>query len=152
MALEVQVAPEELKLLLEAGYLATERREFGKAKEIFEGVQALGRGADVAEVGLGNLFLVQGNAKEAEKVLRQAIKSNPQNGYAHAELGELLLTQGKPDEARQMTDKAKVLDRGAAAALAGAVGEALDQKMAYRYKAPAPEKGKGGGKAEGKKK
>ena len=61
MALDVQVTSEELRLLLESGYLSTERREYVKAKEIFEGVQALGRGADVAEVGLANLYLMQGN-------------------------------------------------------------------------------------------
>src|SRR5437879_5158138 len=109
MALDVQISTDELRLLLEAGYLATERREFAKAKEIFEGIQALGRGADVAETGLANLYLVQGNQKEAEKLLKQAVKSNPKNAYATALLGELLHTLGKKDEALATLKQAKSL-------------------------------------------
>ncbi len=145
MALDVQIAPEELRLLLESGYLATERREYGKAKEIFEGVAAIGRGVDVAEVGLANLYLMQQNSKDAEKLLRQAIKSNAQNAYAHALLGELLHTLGKKDEALEMLGKAKSLDRGAVASMASAVEEAVKSGVDYKYQVP----GKGDkGKAE----
>ncbi|HVY62652.1 MAG TPA: tetratricopeptide repeat protein [Planctomycetota bacterium] len=134
MALDVQIGTEELRLLLEAGYLATERREFGKAKEIFEGVQAIGRGVDVAETGLANLHLVQGNQKDAEKLLRQALKTNPKNAYATALLGELLHTLGKKDEALAALNQAKQLDPGASAAMASAVEAAVNENVAYDYK------------------
>ena len=143
MPLDVQITVEETRLLLEAGYLATERQEYVKAKEIFEGVQALGRGADVAEVGLANLHLVQQQSKDAEKLLRQAIKTNPQNAYAHALLGELLHTLGKKEEALEVLGKAKALDQGATAGMAAAVEEAVKADVAYKYKATTPEKGKG---------
>jgi tetratricopeptide (TPR) repeat protein len=134
MALDVQISTDELRLLLEAGYLATERREFSKAKEIFEGIQALGRGADVAETGLANLHLVQGNQKDAEKLLRQAIKTNPKNAYATALLGEVLHTLGKKDEALETLKQAKALDP-AASAMASAVEAAVKEGVAYDYKA-----------------
>ena len=143
MPLDVQITVEETRLLLEAGYLATERKEYVKAKEIFEGVQALGRGADVAEVGLANLHLMQQQSKEAEKLLRQAIKTNPQNAYAHALLGELLHTLGKKEEALESLGKAKALDQGATAGMAAAVEEAVKTDVAYKYKAAGGEKGKG---------
>lgn len=135
MALDVQVSTEELRLLLEAGYLATERREFAKAKEIFEGIQAIGRGADVAETGLANCYLVQGNQKDAEKLLRQAVKTNPQNAYASALLGELLHTLGKKDEALEMLAKARSMDKsGSVAQMAGAVEDAVKGDVTYNYK------------------
>lgn len=144
MALDVELETEELRFLLESGYLATERREYGKAKEIFEGVQAIGRGADVAEVGLANLHLLQGNAKEAEKHLKQAIKSNGSNAYAHAQLGELLHTLGKKDEALAMLSKATSLDSGGPVGqMAAAVEEAVRTDLAYKYQVPGQAKGAG---------
>jgi tetratricopeptide (TPR) repeat protein len=141
MALDLQLAPEELRLLLEAGYLATERREWVKAKEIFEGIVALGRGADVASVGLANLQLMQSNPKEAEKLLKQAIGANPKNAYAHALLGELLHTLGKKDESLEVLAKAKELGDPAAAQMASAVEEAVNTGVAYKYQVPGQQKG-----------
>ena len=153
MALELQLAPEELRLLLEAGYLATERREWVKAKEIFEGVQAIGRGADVAAVGLANLHLIQSNPKEAEKLLKDAIKSNPKNAYAHALLGELLHTLGKKEESLEILKKARDLGDPAAAQMASAVEEAVTTGVAYKYQVPGQQtKGGGGAKAAAPKK
>jgi tetratricopeptide (TPR) repeat protein len=152
MAVDVQISTEELRLLLEAGYLATERREWTKAKEIFEGVQALGRGADVAEVGLANLYLSQGNAKDAEKVLRQAVKTNGSNAFAYAQLGELLHTLGKNDEALEMLKKAKELDKGAIAAFAANVEDLVKQGVEWSYKDPTkPAAKKADAPAKGKK-
>jgi tetratricopeptide (TPR) repeat protein len=139
MALDIQLSTDEVRLLLEAGYLATERREWQKAKEIFEGIQATGRGADVAEMGLANLCLVSNNPKEAEKLLRQALKTNPKNAYASALLGELLHTQGKKDEALAVLAQAKAADKGAAAEMAGAVEAAVKTEVAYKYKSPTRE-------------
>jgi tetratricopeptide (TPR) repeat protein len=135
MALDVQVSPEETRVLLESGYLATERREYAKAKEIFEGCIALGRGADVAEVALANLDLVQGKPKDAEKALRAAVKSRPENAYAWALLGEILHTQGKKQESLEALSKAKSLDAsGAFGGMAGAMEEAVNQGADYSYK------------------
>lgn len=133
MALDVQVSTDEVRVLLESGYLATERREYAKAKEIFEGALALGRGTDVAEVALANLQLVQGNPKEAEKQLRQILKSKPDNAFAHALLGELLHTQGKKQEALDALSKAKAGDP-ALGRMAGAVEEAVTAGATYSYK------------------
>lgn len=141
MALDLQLAPEELRLLLEAGYLATERREWVKAKEIFEGVVALGRGADVANVGLANLNLIQGQPKDAEKLLKAAIQANPKNAYAHALLGELLHTLGKKEESLEVLAKARELGDPAAAQMASAVEEAVTTGVAYKYQVPGQQKG-----------
>lgn len=135
MPLDIQLSADEVRILLESGYLATERREYGKAKEIFEGCVALGRGVDVAEVALANLQLVQGKPKDAEKLLRQAVKGRPENAYAWAQLAEMLHTQGKKDEALEAAGKAKALDAdGPYGAMAASVEEAVKQGADYSYK------------------
>jgi len=131
MALDVQVSTDEVRVLLEAGYLATERREFPKAKEIFEGAIALGRGVDVAEVALANLLLVQGNPKDAEKALRQVLKAKPDSAPAWALLGEVLHVQGKKQDALDAVGKAKAGDGALASVLEGAF-----QEGDYSYKTP----------------
>jgi lipopolysaccharide biosynthesis regulator YciM len=106
----------------------------------------------VAEVGLANLHLLQQHEKEAEKLLKQAIQTNPTNAYAHAMLGELLHTLGKKDEALSILTRATTLDRGAIATMAAAVEEAVKTGVEYKYKPPAKAKGKPSGKAPAAKK
>lgn len=146
MALDLEPSTAEVRLLLEAGYLAAERREYAKAREIFEGVIALGRGADVARVGLANIHLLQSQPKEAEKLLREAVKSSPANAYAWAQLGEFLHTQGKKDEALETLAKARSLDSsGAFGGMAQAVEEAVRTDLAYKYQVPGRKGAKGAG-------
>lgn len=139
MALDVKLGTEELRLLLETGYLLAERREFAKAKEVFEAVEAIGQGADVAQMGLAHVHLVSGNQKEAEKYLKAAVKANPTNAFAHSQLGELLYTLGKKDEAAQSLKEAESLDKnGPVGEYARAVRQAMDTGLEYRYRADKP--------------
>ena len=140
MALNVKLTTEELRLLLETGYLLRERRELQKAKEVFEGVQALGQAADVASMGLADVLLVMGNVKDAEKALQAAIKASPKFALAHAQLGELYHTQGKKAEAVEELQKAESLDpQGTAGTFAKSVLKAVETGVDYKYGIP-PEK------------
>jgi len=141
MGLNVKLSTEELRLLLETGYLLAERREWQKAKEVFEGVQALGQAAEVASMGLADLHLVLGNAKDAEKALKAALKASPQFALAHAQLGELCHTQGRKEEAIASLKKAEELDpQGTAGEFARSVLKVMDLGVAYKYAAPKDEK------------
>jgi tetratricopeptide (TPR) repeat protein len=139
MALNMKLGTDEVRLLLETGYLLAERREYVKAKEVFEGVEALGQGADVAQMGLATLHTIQGNPKEAEKFLRAATKSNPKNAFARAQLGELLHTLGKKDEALAELKEAEKLDpQGATGEYARSVRQAVEGGVQYKYQVPKP--------------
>jgi tetratricopeptide (TPR) repeat protein len=138
MALEVKPSQEEVRVLLESGYLLVERRQYDAAKEVFEGVEAMGRGADVAQMGLATLHTIQGNVKEAEKLLKAAVKANPKNAFAHAQLGELYHTMGKKEEALAALKLAEEADPSGplGGAFARAVREAVEGGHAYRYQVP----------------
>lgn len=137
MALNMKLSTEEVRLLLESGYLLMERREYAKAREVFEGVEAIGHGADVAQMGLATLHTIQGNTKEAEKLLRASIKTNAKNAYAHAQLGELLHTLGKKDEALASLKQAEDLDpQGPTGEYARSVKKAVDAGIGYKYEVP----------------
>ena len=137
MALDLKLGADEVRLLLESGYMLTERREFAKAKEVFEAVEALGQGADVAQMGLANLLVLQGNVKEAEKQLKAAVKTNAKNASAHAQLGELYHTLGKKDEALASLKEAEKLDpQGPTGQYAKSVREAVETGLAYKYEVP----------------
>ena len=55
---------------------------------------------------IARLYAQEGNAASAEKHLRQAIQLNPSQAVVHEELGHLLLSQGRPDEAAVAFDAA----------------------------------------------
>jgi Tfp pilus assembly protein PilF len=137
MALNVKLSEEELKFLLESGYLYIDRREFAKAKEVFEGVAATGQATDVARMGLANVLTIQGDTKEAEKQLREALKANPKNAHVQAQLGELLYITGKKEDAVAALKQAEALDpTGPAAKYARAVMAAIDEGTVYSYQDP----------------
>lgn len=149
MALNVKVETDELRLLLESGYLLIQRNELQKAKEVFEGVEALGQGLDVAGLALSHLHLIHGNVKDAEKALRGAVKANPKFALAYANLGELCHTQGRKDEAQEFLGKAEELDpQGPAGQFARTLKAAIAEGGAdYHYMVHAsadasPKKGK----------
>jgi tetratricopeptide (TPR) repeat protein len=142
LALNVQLSVEEVRVLLESGYLLMERREFAKAKEVFEGVEALGRG-EAGGLGLGEVHLRLGNEKEAEKSFRAAAKANPKGALARAKLGELLHTMGKKDEALAELKEAEKLDAsGPFGQYAASVRKAVEEGTQYKYKAPEQKKAK----------
>ncbi len=142
MALDVQLDTEELRLLLEAGFVLIDRRELAKAKEVFEGVVAIGgAGTDVALLGLANLSMIDGNQKDAEKQLKTALQANPNNAHVRATLGELYHTMGKKEQALAELKKAEDLDpNGSAGAYARAVREAVETGVAYAYQNPTAKK------------
>ena len=147
MGLNVKLRPEEVWAMLEAGYLLAERREYAKAKEVFEGMEALGHGADVAQLGLASVLLIEGNAKEAEKALRAAVKNNPKFALAHAQLGEILYTQGKKEDALASLKQAEDLEpKGPAGEYARWVRQAANEGTVYKYQVPGGSKGSGGKK------
>lgn len=137
MALDVAVSPEELRALLEMGFLLRERGELDKALEVFDGVLALRPDLEIAHIGLANVYQVQGNNAEAEKVFRSAVERFPQSAHAHAQLGEFFHTVGRKEDALAELEKAIQIDpSGPYGEAARAVKTLVEDGVEYSYGLP----------------
>lgn len=87
----VQPTDDELRVMLEAGFVLREASRFEEAEAIFRGVAELLPEADVPRVALGTVELQRGRFAQAESLCREALKSNPDSLYARVHHAESLL-------------------------------------------------------------
>jgi tetratricopeptide (TPR) repeat protein len=106
----IAVPSEDLRILMEAGYLYLGMLRYKEAQEVFEGVVALAPKSDVPLVALGNVFCVQAQFDKAIKTYQQALSVDPQSAFAQAYLGEALLFKGEKDQALDTLKKASTMD------------------------------------------
>jgi tetratricopeptide (TPR) repeat protein len=106
----IPVTREEVRLLLEAGYVFIEMRKFDDARAVFEGVAALLPKAEAPRMALGNCWFAQGEFRKALAEHRAAQKLAPNNATAHAHAAEVLFFLGKTKEALAECNKAVKLD------------------------------------------
>ncbi len=106
----IPVPSEDLKLLLESGYLYLGMYRFKEAQEIFEGVSVLAPNSEVPLVALGNVFCVQGKFDQALKVYDKALSVEPKSAFAKSYLGETYLFMGQREKAYQTLEEASKLD------------------------------------------
>lgn len=107
----VEMPVDDLKVMLEAGYLYLSMKRFKEAQDIFEGVSALAPKSEVPVVGLGNVFFVQHKFKEAIKTYEKALKIVPNSAFALSYLGESLIFEGESDRAREVLSEASQIDK-----------------------------------------
>lgn len=96
---------EELKVLLETGFLLREASRFEDAESVFRGCVELMPESEVPLVGLGTVFLQKGDYQKALDVCRKAVARNEASQYARLHLGEALLFNSRNDEARNELDR-----------------------------------------------
>lgn len=106
----IQVPSEDLRILLESGYLYLGMQRFKEAKEVFEGVVALTPKSEVPLVALGNVYCVQAKFDQAIKTYKEALEVDPQSAFATAYLGEALFFKGEKDKAVEVLEKASKMD------------------------------------------
>lgn len=88
---EISVDAEQLRVMLETGYILREAARFDEAEAVFRGVMELMPDSEVPRVGLGTVYLQRGDFAEAESICRQAFEDHPNSGYARVHYGEALL-------------------------------------------------------------
>jgi predicted Zn-dependent protease len=88
---DIPVSPEELRVMLETGYILREAAKFEQAEAIFRGVMEFMPGSDVPQVGLGTVFLQKGDFALAEEICEKALEQNPESLYARVHFAEALL-------------------------------------------------------------
>ena len=95
----IDVPREDVIVMLEAGYIYLAMKRFKEARTVFEGICELAPKHDVPQVGVANVLFAQGKYLEAMRILKKAIKNNPNSAFAYAHLGEAQLFHGKKDAA-----------------------------------------------------
>jgi Flp pilus assembly protein TadD len=95
----VQPSDDELRVLLETGFVLREASRFEDAKAIFGGVLELIPDSDIPRVGLGTVELQRGNFELAQIACEDALRVKPESLYARVHLAESLLFQKKRHEA-----------------------------------------------------
>ncbi|MBL7685117.1 MAG: tetratricopeptide repeat protein [Deltaproteobacteria bacterium] len=106
----IDVPTEDLRLMLECGYLHIAMKRFKEAREVFEGISLLAPDSDVPLVALGNVSFVESKFEEAIKVYKKALEVAPQSAFAKAYLGEALFFNEKREEAVKVLEEASKLD------------------------------------------
>ncbi len=95
----VPMSQHQARMLLEAGYLWMDLRQFDKAKDVLTGAAALMPKSEVPQLALGTLQFVQGHHDKALQAFRAAQKLAPRSSLPRAHAGEALLFMGKVNEA-----------------------------------------------------
>ena len=106
----ISVPSEDLRILMEAGYLYLGMLRYKEAQELFEGVVTLAPESDVPLVALGNVYCVQGNFTEAIKTYQKALDLDDKSAFAKAYLGEALLFDGDKEGAVATLEEASKMD------------------------------------------
>jgi tetratricopeptide (TPR) repeat protein len=96
---QVQPDTDELRLVLEAGYVLREAGRLDDAEAVFRGAIALLPSSEIPVVALGTVELQRGRFIEAQAICEQALRLRPDSLYARVHHAEALLFQGRRAEA-----------------------------------------------------
>lgn len=102
---DVSISDEELRVILETGYILREAARFDEAEAIFRGASELMPDSEVPTVGLGTVFLQKGDFSAAQSVCEQALRSQPLSLYARVHYAEALLFGKQREQAEAELQK-----------------------------------------------
>lgn len=98
---EVKPADEELRVMLEVGFLLREMSKFAEAAQIFRGAAELVPDSDVPLVGLGTVEFQQKNFDAAHEAYERALQIKPNSLYARVHRAEAWLFTGERERAEE---------------------------------------------------
>jgi tetratricopeptide (TPR) repeat protein len=99
--IDVKVSDEELRVILEIGYVLREMSHFTEAAEIFRGAAELIPDSDVPFVGLGTVEFQQRNFDAAHEAYQRALEIKPSSLYARVHQAEAWLFEGERQRAEE---------------------------------------------------
>ena len=88
---ELKIQSEDLRIILEAGFILREAARFDEAESIFKGAIEFLPNSEVPKVGLGTVYLQKGDFSKAKEICESAWESNPNSLYARVHYAEALL-------------------------------------------------------------
>ena len=95
----VKPSDEELRVILESGFVLREAGRLDDADAVFRGALELLPDSDVPRVALGTVELQRGRFAEAQALCEEALSLRPGSLYARVHRAESLLFQRRRDEA-----------------------------------------------------
>ncbi len=106
------ISEDQVKAMMALGYNQYQQGRLDQAEKLFRGVAALNTNSYLGYAGLGAVALARrpANLDVAYACLSRAAELNPNDGSIQANLGEVLLRQGKVKEATPHLEKAFQLD------------------------------------------
>jgi predicted Zn-dependent protease len=96
---DVQPTEEELRVIMEAGFVLREAGQLDTAEAVFRGAMELLPQSDVPRVALGTIELQRGRFAEALAACEEALRLRPDSLYARVHHAEALLFQQHRTEA-----------------------------------------------------
>jgi Tfp pilus assembly protein PilF len=108
----MQIPAKEIALMMEAGHICRYARRFREAREIFQGVAALPRGREIADLALAAVACDEHKFDEAEALCRRTLQLNPRSAAACAQLAEVQIIRGDTTSAAQTLKRAYDLRPG----------------------------------------
>lgn len=96
---DVPVSNEELRVMLETGYILREAARFDDAEAVFRGVMEFLPQSEVPQVGLGTVYLQRGDFQSAREFCENALQVNPKSVYARVHYAEALLFARRREQA-----------------------------------------------------
>ncbi len=97
----VKPSDEELRVILESGFVLREAGRLDDADAVFRGALELLPDSDVPRVALGTVELQRGRFSEAQALCEEALALRPASLYARVHRAESLLFQQRRDEAEE---------------------------------------------------
>ena len=95
----VRPSDEELRVILESGFVLREAGRLDDADAVFRGALELLPDSDVPRVALGTVEMQRGRFAEAQALCEEALRVRPGSLYARVHRAESLLFQRRRDEA-----------------------------------------------------
>lgn len=99
---EIGISDDELRVMMESGFVLREAGRLDDAEAVFNGVRELIPQSEVPLVALATIELQRGKPLEAVAIAERARKVNPESLYARVHYAEALMFAGHRDEAERL--------------------------------------------------
>ena len=96
---DVQTSDQELRLILELGFVLRDAGRLDEAETVFRGMKELLPDSEIPAVVLGTIHLRRGRFVEAQELCAEAARLRPDSLYARVQYAEALLFQQQRGEA-----------------------------------------------------
>lgn len=96
---QIKPSDEELRVMMETGFIMREAGRLDDAERVFRGVIELIPDSDVPRVALGTVELQRGAFDSAQEAYEEALRKKPESLYARVHRAEALLFKQQRAEA-----------------------------------------------------
>ncbi|RZU42246.1 tetratricopeptide repeat protein [Edaphobacter modestus] len=105
----MKIPAKEIALMMEVGHLCRYARRFREAREIFQGVGALLRERDAADLALAAVAFDEQKFNDVETLCRRVLNSDRRNVSAYTQLAELHISRNETADALNVLKAARDL-------------------------------------------